>query len=404
LYEHESAVSVRLVLAGDQKEMSSRAGFYMQQLRVEIADMLGAKEDRVFAKFNSGPLIIADVTFALSAGGSDFVASAHYALELMKFVEAALTRGPSQEYLLLNKVTSATLLSGSHGSDNDSCIQTKLLHYNTKEARTQSTAVSSNFTVKMKTDWHDVDQPGAFGNEVLLEIARAAEKNPEFRARAEGISEKFFQVLSVHKERDALVVEMKFVNDPDQMYPSCEDLSGKILQELSSQINVGDAPPSMLNMGSKTKAVKSISASATRLLMPEIPIRLEIERAFGYNGYQSCGNMQLLTAYYYEELHKGNPDSMVQRDKVQLMYTAGNLVVMQDCSSGKKPVQHTPMGILLHLPTLAQNHLLLCGIPTLWLRLPDFPSMICRSIQQMVTTLVRHTWPARSRRCRPSEL
>ena len=349
-YAVESAVSLRLILTGDSREASSQAQLFKQQMRVELADMLGASQDRVHVNFIPGPVIIADVTFALSVGGTDFVASSHYALELMKFVESSLVHGPSQKYLLLNKISSASLLADSENDDEGGNIKSKLMEYKKKETQASEAGMCS-FNIQLDTDWHDVEQAGAFGNAVRHDIARAAENLDKLKARAgESVSDpvkcdsgacqlciaRFFHVVSVHKERDALTVDMKFINDPDQVNPGCEDLSGAVLEELSDQMKDDH---SILRKGAKTQAVKKISFSSKEVAKKSIPLRLEIERAFGYNGGETCCNFQLLTAYYEEELERGKPETKVLKDQVQMMYTTGNLVVMEDCTIGKRPVQ-----------------------------------------------------------------
>jgi len=338
MYAKESAVALRLILSGDSHEASSQAQFLKQQMRVELADMLGATQDRVHVDFIPGPVIIADVTFAVSGSGADFVTSSHYTLELMKFVQESLVHGPSQKYLLLNKITSASLLADSQLDDAGGNLKSKLIQYKKKEA---SEAGVSWVTIKLDTDWHEVELPGVFGSEVKLDIARAAANNQKLKARACDESlERFFHVVSVHKERDALIVEMKFINDPDQENPGCEDLSSVVLEELNQQMKDTN---SILRKGAKTKAVKSVAFSAVEVEKKGIPIRLEIERALGYNGGRTCCNLQLLTAYYDEEVEEqvdGEPRrTVVQRDRVQMMYTSGNLVVMEDCTTGKRPTQ-----------------------------------------------------------------
>ena len=331
-YTFESAVTVRLVLDGDPQEAFSRKVFFQEKLRLEISGMLNVQEDRVCVEMNLSPLIIADVTFSLSAGGSDFITAKHYALELMKIVVGAYAEGPSHKYLMLNKVSSATVLTDSQHAEKGSKTTTKVMTVD----KGQVYSSDVGFCVKLATKWYDVDHPGAFGKGVLVDIARAAEKgNEKFRARTIFMmkdSEHFFVVKSVQNERDALVVDLKFMNDPDGADPGCEDLSGIVIQNLNQQ--TADES-SMLRKGDYTKTAKNVVVSSVAVPKEWIPQRLEIERAYGYNGSQTCCNLQMLTSYVDEQVN----GCMVQTDKIQLMYTAGNVVVMEDCTSGKRAVQ-----------------------------------------------------------------
>jgi WD40 repeat protein len=225
---HQSAVVVRLVLDADPSEVFGRQALFAEKLQVEVSDMLGASLDHVMVDLSLSPLVIADVTFELGVSGSDTASSAAYAAALIKLVAGAYSQGPSDKHLLLNKISSATLLThlnatqagADRASKRDTADRAVVARFDKAEAH--STDVG--FSVKLTTDWHEVDDAGAFGRHVLLDIARAAGENEALAKRAQGLTrdcrdaEKlplFFAVKSVHKERDALVVDLKFINDPD---------------------------------------------------------------------------------------------------------------------------------------------------------------------------------------------
>jgi len=326
----ESNVTVRLVIDGDPKEVDSRPIFFREKLRLEISQMLDMIEDRLQVDLTLSPLIIADVTFRSSDGASDFATPKQCALDLMKIVEGAHLKGLSLEYLLVNKISSATLLTDAQFVDKGAHSKEKVINFDKTEAH--STDVG--FCVKLSTEWQEVEAPGLFGEDVLREIARAAGQNKKLRVRAsiqgddiqsDLALKRFFQVKSVHRERDSLEIDMKFINDPDGLTLKCEDISGIVIAELSSQIN---DQGSKLKKGKRTQAVTSIMIIGDREVASLIPLRLELERALGYNGGRTCCNMQMLVSF-------GNIG-----DNVSIMYTSGNIIVMENVKkSNRLPAQ-----------------------------------------------------------------
>ena len=351
LHCNEDGMTVRLVFDGNpvldtSLPESRRQDFFVEQLRQEICAMLSVSEDRVRVEMIFTPLFIADVTFQVSPGGNDNMPTKYCALQLMKVVARSYQDGKSQIYLLINRIQSATIMTESQ-RDGASFQANVMRHdrqgtdarltYSEDKKCINHTASVVPFSVKLDAEWNDIDEPGAFGVEVLQEISKAALENDVFCQRAGDKPENYFQVLSVHRERCGLVVDMNFINNPpggkDTEYT---DLSPDVIRELVSQIHGNSSSqamttaqtPSVLNRGQHTSKVKSIAASTVKIKPVRIPQRLELERAYGYNGAQTCGNMQLLSSTYQEDVDGKN----VMREKITLLYASGNMLIMDDCS------------------------------------------------------------------------